>query len=231
MVSGNSPDRGCCRGARAGGRKSRQENRDQGHGVTDILIAVVDGLKGFPEAINAVFPQTVVQTCIVHLIRHSMDFAAWKDRKGVAQALKTVYRAVDANAGQAALDRRRTLGRKISRHRPELVPQLESRHPVFCVPGGGPADHYTTNAIEALNSKISGLFTMAADRIRALTTPHQIKPISTSRHSAWRLNPGRRSTCRRGDSVQTHGAGSIGRLEDCAMQGRTNCVTVKMPAR
>jgi len=56
----------------------------------DILIAVADGLKGFPEAINAVFPQTVVQTCIVHLIRHSMNFAAWKDRKGVAKALRAV---------------------------------------------------------------------------------------------------------------------------------------------
>jgi hypothetical protein len=57
-------------------------------GAQDILIAVVDGLKGFPEAINAVFPQTVIQTCIGYLIRHSMDFAAWNDRKNVAQALR-----------------------------------------------------------------------------------------------------------------------------------------------
>ena len=82
----------------------RVMNELKGRGISDILIAVVDGLKGFPEAINAVFPQTVVQTCIVHLIRHSLDFAAWKDRKPVAQALKTVYRATDANAGQAAMD-------------------------------------------------------------------------------------------------------------------------------
>jgi putative transposase len=61
---------------------------------------VVDGLKGFPEAINAVFPQTIVQTCIVHLIRNSMDFASWKDRKAIAAALKTVY----ADAGRQALD-------------------------------------------------------------------------------------------------------------------------------
>src|SRR5258707_6311621 len=74
----------------------RVVNELKTRGVQDILIAVVDGLKGFPEAINAVFPQTVVQTCIVHLIRHSMDFASWKDRKGVAQALRTVYRVVDA---------------------------------------------------------------------------------------------------------------------------------------
>src|SRR5271165_5584307 len=78
--------------------------RVKARGAQDILIAVVDGLKGFPEAINAVFPQTIVQTCIVHLIRHSMDFASWKDRKSVAQALRTVYRAADVAAGQAALD-------------------------------------------------------------------------------------------------------------------------------
>jgi putative transposase len=57
-------------------------------GVEDILIAVVDGLKGFPEAIAAVFPPTIVQTCIVHLIRNSMDFASWKDRKPIAAELK-----------------------------------------------------------------------------------------------------------------------------------------------
>src|SRR5450631_4353680 len=72
--------------------------------VGDVLIAVVDGLKGFPEAINAVFPQTIVQTCIVHLIRHSMDFASWKDRKVLAGALKTIYRAKDAEAAKAALE-------------------------------------------------------------------------------------------------------------------------------
>jgi putative transposase len=55
-------------------------------GVGDILIAVVDGLNGFPEAINAVFPQTQVQTCIVHLLRHSLSFASWKDRRELAAA-------------------------------------------------------------------------------------------------------------------------------------------------
>jgi putative transposase len=62
-------------------------------GVADILIAVVDGLKGFSEAINAAFPETVVQTCIVYLLRNSMSFASWKDRKPNAQALRAVYRA------------------------------------------------------------------------------------------------------------------------------------------
>ena len=64
-------------------------------GVQDILIAVVDGLKGFP--------QTQVQTCVVHLLRHSMSFASYKDRKAVAVALKAVYTAVDAEAAEAAL--------------------------------------------------------------------------------------------------------------------------------
>ena len=82
----------------------RVMNELKNRGVEDVLIAVVDGLKGFPEAINAVFPQTVVQTCIVHLIRNSMDFASWKDRRAIAAELKKVYRAKDADAGKDALD-------------------------------------------------------------------------------------------------------------------------------
>src|SRR5437773_12398459 len=78
-------------------------NELKNRGVEDVLIAVVDGLKGFPEAITAVFPQATVQTCIVHLLRHSLDFVSWKDRKSVAAAPKGIYRAVDAAAGEAAL--------------------------------------------------------------------------------------------------------------------------------
>ena len=79
-------------------------NELKNRGVADILIAVVDGLKGFSEATNAVFPKTVVQTCIVHLIRNSMSFAAWKDRKSNAHALCSVYRKDNAEAGHAALE-------------------------------------------------------------------------------------------------------------------------------
>jgi putative transposase len=68
-----------------------------------VLLAVVDGLKGFPEAITAVFPDAMVQTCIVHLLRHSLDFVSCKDRKAVAAELKAIYRAIDADAGAAAL--------------------------------------------------------------------------------------------------------------------------------
>ncbi len=81
----------------------RVMNELRHRGVDDILLAVVDGLKGFPDAITAVFPETTVQTCIVHLLRHSLDFVSYKDRKPVAAALKGIYRALDAEAGQAAL--------------------------------------------------------------------------------------------------------------------------------
>lgn len=65
-------------------------------GTDDVLIAVVDGLKGFPEAIEAVFPEALVQTCIVHLIRYSLSFASWKERKAIAAAVKPIYQAADA---------------------------------------------------------------------------------------------------------------------------------------
>lgn len=82
----------------------RVMNELKNRGVVDILIAVVDGLKGFPEAINAVFPEAIVQTCIVHLIRNSMSFASWKEREFIAQALRGVYRAETPEAGMAALE-------------------------------------------------------------------------------------------------------------------------------
>ena len=78
-------------------------NELRNRGVHDVLIAVVDGLKGFPEAIGASFPHTLVQTCIVHLLRNSLAYVPWKDRKAVATALKEIYRAVDATAAEAAL--------------------------------------------------------------------------------------------------------------------------------
>ncbi|HHK4879142.1 TPA: IS256 family transposase, partial [Pseudomonas aeruginosa] len=73
-------------------------------GVGDILIAVTDGLKGIPEALAAVFPATTLQTCIVHLIRNSLDYASWKDRKALAAAIRPIYTAVSAEAALAALD-------------------------------------------------------------------------------------------------------------------------------
>ena len=89
-------------------------NELKNRGVGDILIAVVDGgLKGFPDAINAVFPETLVQTCIVHLLRHSLDFVSWKDRKAVAAALKEIYRAKDAVAGEKPLYEITAIGQRL----------------------------------------------------------------------------------------------------------------------
>ena len=73
-------------------------------GCQDLLIAVTDGLKGMSEALAAVFPATTLQTCIVHLLRHSLDFANWKERKPLAAALRAIYTAPSAEAAGAALD-------------------------------------------------------------------------------------------------------------------------------
>src|SRR5512146_1930662 len=72
-------------------------------GVADILIAITDGLKGMAEALGAVYPATTLQTCIVHLIRNSLDYASWKERKALAQAIRPIYTAPSAEAAEAAL--------------------------------------------------------------------------------------------------------------------------------
>ena len=134
----------------------RVMNELKNRGVLDILIAVVDGLKGFPEAINAVFPDTVVQTCIVHLVRHSLDFISWKDRKAVVPELRAVYRAQDAEAGLAALDAFEAgpWGAKYPAVAPAWRRNWERVIPFFAFPEAVRRIVYTTNAIEALNSKL-----------------------------------------------------------------------------
>jgi len=134
----------------------RVMNELKNRGLTDILIAVVDGLKGFPEAINAVYPETVVQTCIVHLIRHSMNFAAFKDRREVAKALKAVYRAKDADAALIALDEFENgpWGEKYPAIAPGWRRNWDLIIPFFAFPESVRRIIYTTNAIEALNSKL-----------------------------------------------------------------------------
>lgn len=77
-------------------------NELKNRGLHDILIAVVDGLRGFPEAIEAVYPAAQIQTCIVHLIRNSLNLASWKDRKPLAAAIKPIYQAATAEAAAAA---------------------------------------------------------------------------------------------------------------------------------
>ncbi len=131
-------------------------NELKNRGIEDILIAIVDGLKGFPEAIAAAYSDTVVQTCIVHLLRHSMEFASWKDRKAIAAALKTIYDAVDDKAAEQALtafedgpwgQKYAAIGKSWRRAWQEVIP-------FFAFPREVRRILYTTNAIEALNSKL-----------------------------------------------------------------------------
>lgn len=131
-------------------------NELKDRGVGDILIAVVDGLKGFPEAITAVFPATVVQTCVVHLIRHSLEFVSWKDRKPVVPALRAIYRAGDAEAGMAALEAFEAgpWGQKYPAIALSWRRNWANVVPFFAYPESVRRIIYTTNAIEALNSKL-----------------------------------------------------------------------------
>ena len=125
-------------------------------GVEDILLAVVDGLKGFPEAIVSVFPEATVQTCIVHLLRHSLDFTSYKDRKPVAAALKDIYRAIDAEAAETALSAFETSewGRKYTAIGQSWRRAWTEVVPFYAFPSEVRKILYTTNAIEALNSKL-----------------------------------------------------------------------------
>jgi transposase-like protein len=124
-------------------------------GVNDVFIAVVDGLKGFPDAITAVFPETSVQTCIVHMIRNSLNYVGWKERKVVAKDLKAVYRA--ANADEAAL-RLDEFEAKWGAHYPPIVlswrRNWEQVIPFFAYPEAVRKIIYTTNAIESLNMSL-----------------------------------------------------------------------------
>ena len=131
-------------------------NELKARGVEDILIAVVDGLKGFPEAIEAVFPQAAVQTCIVHLIRNSLDFVSWKDRKPVVAELRKIYRAADAETGRKALEafERRPVGRQIRGDRARSGGGNGSRSSRSSPSLRPCAIVYTTNAIEALNATL-----------------------------------------------------------------------------
>ena len=125
-------------------------------GCNDILIAVTDGLKGMPEALGAVFPATTLQTCIVHLIRNSLDYASWKDRKALAAAIKPIYTAPSAKAAQAELDafEHGQWGAKF----PTVVASWRRAWdrviPFFAFPPEVRRVIYTTNAIESVNARL-----------------------------------------------------------------------------
>ncbi|WP_422403422.1 IS256 family transposase, partial [Pseudomonas sp. GZD-209] len=125
-------------------------------GVEDVLIAVTDGLKGMPEALSAVFPETTLQTCIVHLIRNSLDYAAWDKRRELAKALKPIYQAINAEAAEQALDEFESgpWGEKY----PTVVAAWRRAWdrviPFFVFPPAIRKVIYTTNAIESINAQL-----------------------------------------------------------------------------
>jgi putative transposase len=124
-------------------------------GVQDILICCVDGLKGFPEAIEAVFPHTVVQTCIVHLIRHSLKYVPRREYDKVVKDLRLIYTAVDADAAQAALE---AFDEKWGQRFPVITQAWlnawEHVTPFMAFPPDVRRVIYTTNSIEALNRQL-----------------------------------------------------------------------------
>jgi transposase-like protein len=127
----------------------------QNRGVKDILIACVDGLKGFPDAINTVFPHTQIQLCIVHMIRNSMKYVPWKDYKGVTADLKRIYQSVTEEEALLALDQ---LGERWDDKYPQISRSWRSHwdnlNTLFNYPQDIRKAIYTTNAIESLNSVI-----------------------------------------------------------------------------
>ncbi|SPT37751.1 Transposase and inactivated derivatives [Achromobacter spanius] len=125
-------------------------------GCQDILIAVVDGLKGLADAIGAAFPRTTVQTCIVHLIRNSLDYAGWKDRKAVAAALRPIYAAASEQAAEQALQTFADgpWGIKYPTIVQAWQRAWENVTPFFVFPPDIRRVIYTTNAIESLNMQL-----------------------------------------------------------------------------
>ena len=131
-------------------------NELRNRGTADILIAVTDGLNGMEQALAAAFPKTTLQTCIVHLIRNSLDYASWKDRKALAAALRPIYAAPTAEAAEAALDAFEAgeWGRKF----PTVVSAWRRAWdrviPFFAFPPAVRRVIYTTNAIESVNAGV-----------------------------------------------------------------------------
>ncbi|EIP46001.1 transposase-like protein [Escherichia coli EC4436] len=124
-------------------------------GLNDILIACVDGLKGFPDAINTVYPEARIQLCIVHMVRNSLRFVSWKDYKAVTRDLKAIYQAPTEEAGQQALE---AFASAWDSRYPQISRSWQANWTNLAMFFAYPADIrkviYTTNAIESLNSVI-----------------------------------------------------------------------------
>ena len=164
----------------------------QGRGVEDILIALVDGLKGFPEAIAAVYPATVVHQCVVHLVRQSLAQVNWRDRKAVASALRAVYQAAGEAAAKTALADWATS--RLGQAHPEIT-ALWERHwerlaPALAYPLAVRRLLYSTNAIESLHRtlrkslKVRGHFTSAdgASKLLYLALRNAQAKLGTPHH-------------------------------------------------
>lgn len=127
----------------------------QNRGVNDILIACVDGLKGFPDAINTVYPKTQIQLCIVHIVRNSMKYVPWKDYKTISADLKEIYQAATEDDALLALER---FGDKWDEKYPQIsrswTAHWDNLNTLFSYPQDIRKAIYTTNAIESLNSVI-----------------------------------------------------------------------------
>jgi len=124
-------------------------------GVKDIFIACVDGLKGFPEAIEAIFPKTQIQLCIVHMVRHSLNYVSWKQRKEVAADLKTIYQATTVELAEKNLE---AFAAKWDASHPTIAKSWRNNWeriiPLFSYPKDIRKAIYTTNAIESLNMSL-----------------------------------------------------------------------------
>ncbi|EFN6235710.1 IS256 family transposase [Escherichia coli] len=124
-------------------------------GLNDILIACVDGLKGFPDAINTVYPKARIQLCIVHMVRNSLRFVSWKDYKAVTRDLKAIYQAPTEKAGQQALE---AFAAAWDSRYPQISRSWQANWPNLATFFAYPTDIrkvvYTTNAIESLNNVI-----------------------------------------------------------------------------
>lgn len=143
-------------------------------GVRDILIAAIDGLKGFPEAIESVYPKTQIQLCIVHLVRGSLKFVAWKERKAVARDLRAIYRSPTLEAAEEALE-------AFSERWDERFPMISRKWrenwtnltPFFDYPPQIRKVMYTTNAIEALNAQLRKV----TKKRGAFPTPEAVRKV------------------------------------------------------
>ena len=124
-------------------------------GLKDILIACVDGLKGFPDAINTVYPDTHIQLCIIHMVRNNLKYVSWKDYKAVTADLKRIYQSVTEDAALQALDE---FGQKWDDKYPQIskswLSNWSNLNTFFAYPMDVRKAIYTTNAIESLNSVI-----------------------------------------------------------------------------